>query len=651
MAMKSKILIIGGTGYIGKFIVEASAKAGHPTFVLVRESTLSSPSKSEIVENFKSLSVNLLIGDLQDHESLVKAIKQVEVVISTLSRAQLVDQVKIIAAIKEAGNVKRFFPSEFGNDVDRVHPVEPAKTAFATKAKIRRLVESEGIPYTYVSCNGFANSYLSNFSQPRATGPPMDKVFILGDGNPKVIYNKEDDVATYTIRAVDDPRTLNKILYIRPPANIYSFNDLVSLWEKKIGKTLERIYISEEQLLLNIQEAAPPRNVVLAIEHSAFVKGDHTNFEIKPSFGVEATQLYPDVKYTTVDEFLNQIVQRNKLGFSCFVLVKASGLPISKGKKALILIGISVMATKSKILIIGGTGYIGKFMVEASAKAGHPTFALVRETTLAGPSKANIVENFKNLAVNFLIGDVQYHESLVNAIKQVDVVISTISRAQLVDQVKIIAAIKEAGNVKLRFFPSEFGNDVDRVHPVEPAKTAFATKAKIRRIVEAEGIPYTYVSSNFFADHYLSTFSQPGAIGPPREKVVILGDGTPKVIYNKEDDIATYTIRAVDDPRTLNKILYIRPPANMYSFNDLVSLWEKKIGKTLERIYISEEQLLKNIQEATAPQNVILAIEHSAYVKGDHTNFEIEPSFGVEATQLYPDVKYTTVDEYLNPLV
>ncbi|XP_031271028.1 phenylcoumaran benzylic ether reductase POP1-like [Pistacia vera] len=308
------------------------------------------------------------------------------------------------------------------------------------------------------------------------------------------------------------------------------------------------------------------------------------------------------------------------------------------------------MATKSKILIIGGTGYIGKFMVEASAKAGHPTFALVRETTLAGPSKANIVENFKNLAVNFLIGDVHYHESLVNAIKQVDVVISTISRAQLVDQVKIIAAIKEAGNVK-RFFPSEFGNDVDRVHPVEPAKSAFATKAKIRRIVEAEGIPYTYVSSNFFADHYLSTFSQPGAIGPPREKVVILGDGTPKVIYNKEDDIATYTIRAVDDPRTLNKILYIRPPSNIYSFNDLVSLWEKKIGKTLERIYISEEQLLKNIQEAVASQNVILAIEHSAYVKGDHTNFEIEPSFGVEATQLYPDVNYTTVDEYLNRLV
>lgn len=67
-------------------------------------------------------------------------------------------------------------------------------------------------------------------------------------------------------------------------------------------------------------------------------------------------------------------------------------------------------------------------------------------------------------------------------------------------------------------------------------------------------------------------------------------------IFNKEEDIGTYTIRAVDDPRTLNKILYLRPPSNIYSFNDLVSLWEKKIGKTLERVYVSEEQLLKNIQ-------------------------------------------------------
>ena len=44
-----------------------------------------------------------------------------------------------------------------------------------------------------------------------------------------------------------------------------------------------------------VAESAPPVNVVLSISHSVYVKGDQTSFEIEPSFGVEASALYPDV--------------------------------------------------------------------------------------------------------------------------------------------------------------------------------------------------------------------------------------------------------------------------------------------------------------------------------------------------------------------
>ncbi|CAN0909163.1 Phenylcoumaran benzylic ether reductase Pyrc5 [Linum grandiflorum] len=264
-AAKSKILFIGGTGYIGKFIVEASAKAGHPTYALVRKSTLSAPRRSKLVSSFKNLGVNFLIGDLNDHGSLVDAMKKVDVVISTVGHGMLTEQVKIIAAIKEAGNVKRFFP--------------------------------------YVSCNCFAGYFLSNLAQPSGDVPPRDKVIILGDGNAKAVFNREDDIGTYTIRAVDDPRTLNKLVYIRPPNNIYSFNDLVSLWERKIGKKLERVYVPEEEILKHTRG-----DVMLALNHSILVKGCQTSFEIEDSFGVEASEIYPDVKYTTVDEYLNQFV-------------------------------------------------------------------------------------------------------------------------------------------------------------------------------------------------------------------------------------------------------------------------------------------------------------------------------------------------------
>jgi hypothetical protein len=63
-----------------------------------------------------------------------------------------------------------------------------------------------------------------------------------------------------------------------------------------------------------------------------------------------------------------------------------------------------------------------------------------------------------------------------------------------------------------------------------------------------------------------------------------------------EDDVGTYTIKAVDDPRTLNKTMYLRPPSNTLTHNELVSLWEKKHGKTFERIYIPEDEVLKQIQ-------------------------------------------------------
>ncbi|KAK1280950.1 hypothetical protein QJS04_geneDACA023180 [Acorus gramineus] len=306
--MASKILIIGGTGYIGKFIVDASAKSAHPTFALVREATVIDPAKAPLIESFKAAGVTLLYGDLYDHQSLVKAFKQVDVVISTLGALQISDQVKIIDAIKEAGNIKKFYPSEFGNDVDRTHAVDPAKSVFALKSAIRRKIEEEGIPYTIVSSNYFAGYFLPTLAQLDTPTPPRDKVTIIGDGNVKAIFLKETDIGTYTIKTVDDPKTLNKIVYLRPSANIITFNELVALWEKKIGKTLVKTYLLEEELLKLIAESPLPFNIVHAINHSVFVKGDQTNFQIDPSFGVEASQLYPDVKYTTVDEYLDQFV-------------------------------------------------------------------------------------------------------------------------------------------------------------------------------------------------------------------------------------------------------------------------------------------------------------------------------------------------------
>ncbi|CAO2820838.1 unnamed protein product [Amaranthus hypochondriacus] len=312
MAMVSKVLVIGGTGYIGKYMVEASAKNGHQTYALVREQTFSQP---HVQHYFLSLGVHLIQGDMYDHESLVKAMKKVDVVISAVghrshSNILIQDQIKILAAIKEAGNIKRFIPSEYGMDVSRarVNAIGPAKSLFEAKMVIRQAIEKEKIPFTIVCSNYYARICIPYLFQ----SSTMDHPIIFGDGTSKAIFSMEEDIATYTMKTLNDPRTINKIVHIRPEGNIYSSNELVSLWENKIGKSVSCKYITEEQLLKDIQDESDAlKKLILAVAYSSLVKGDQTNFDLEPSIDVEATKLYPEVKHTTLDEYLDQLAATN----------------------------------------------------------------------------------------------------------------------------------------------------------------------------------------------------------------------------------------------------------------------------------------------------------------------------------------------------
>lgn len=57
------------------------------------------------------------------------------------------------------------------------------------------------------------------------------------------------------------------------------------------------------------------------------------------------------------------------------------------------------------------------------------------------------------------------------------------------------------------------------------------------------------------------------------------------------------------------------------------------------------------IAETSFPANFEILFIYSAFIKGDHTCFDIESSSGVNGTELYPQVKYTTISEFLDTLV
>ncbi|KAF5787444.1 putative 2'-hydroxyisoflavone reductase [Helianthus annuus] len=305
---KSSILIIGVTGRLGFELAKASLEASHPTFCLVRPSTFSDAVKSRKLQILTDSGAIVLQGSLHDEGSLVEAIKQVKVVICAVNSKQVLDQKPLISAIKKTGCIQRFIPSEFGLDPDKTHISEMDQGFYSRKSEIRRLVEAEGIPHTYISCNFFMSYLIPSLVQPGLKSPPRDKVTIFGDGNVKGVFVKERDVAAFTISTVDDPRTLNKVLYLRPPGNVYSMNELVEIWEHKIRKQLEKIYVSEEDLFNKIKETPYPDNMEMVFIYAAFVKGFQTCFEVEAAGGVEGSALYPHLKYTTISSYLDTLL-------------------------------------------------------------------------------------------------------------------------------------------------------------------------------------------------------------------------------------------------------------------------------------------------------------------------------------------------------
>ena len=108
---KSRVLVVGGTGFIGRRIVRASLAEGHPTLVLMRPEIGLDIDKLQMLLSFKAQGARLVEASLEDHAALVAAVAQADVVISAMSGVHfrshnLSLQHRLVEAIKEAGNIK-----------------------------------------------------------------------------------------------------------------------------------------------------------------------------------------------------------------------------------------------------------------------------------------------------------------------------------------------------------------------------------------------------------------------------------------------------------------------------------------------------------------------------------------------------------------
>ncbi|CAK9323660.1 unnamed protein product [Citrullus colocynthis] len=304
-----RVLVVGGSGYLGKRIVKASLLQGHETFVIQRPEIGLDIEKLQLLLSFKKQGAVLVPASFSDFQSVVDAVKRVDVVISAMSGVHfrshnLLLQLKLVEAIQVAGNIKRFLPSEYGIDPARMgKALEPGRETFDQKMIVRKAIEEANIPFTYVSANCFAGYFAGNLSQMQTLLPPTHQLTLYGDGNVKVVYVDEDDIAMYIVKAATDPRTENKTVYIRPPQNILSQRELIEKWEKLSGKVLEKTSVSAQDFLARMKDMDRAQQAGLGHFYHIFFEGCTTNFEIGEG-EEEASKLFPEVNYTRMDDYL-----------------------------------------------------------------------------------------------------------------------------------------------------------------------------------------------------------------------------------------------------------------------------------------------------------------------------------------------------------
>ncbi len=206
--LKENLLLFGATGYIGAYIIEEIVKA-RESFdrVAIFTSSNTLESKSQKLDELKRHGVEVIIGDVKKSGDLLDAFQGldtiptarkciyihagIDTIISAVGRNGIAEQIESVKLAIQAPTVKRFFPSEYGTDVE-YGPESVNEIPHQQKLKVRMaLRESSGLDYTYVVTGPYADgrAYLSagNASPKLGSFNVKEKTAVLlGDGNGKI---------------------------------------------------------------------------------------------------------------------------------------------------------------------------------------------------------------------------------------------------------------------------------------------------------------------------------------------------------------------------------------------------------------------------------------------------------------------------------
>lgn len=296
--MSQTVLLAGATGTLGhRIAVHLTRLPDVALRVLVRPGAAQDPAKRARIEELRDAGAQAVEGSLGDRGSLDAAVHGADVVVSAVQGGAetIVTGQLNLASAAEAAGVRRFVPSDYA--LDFFHAPLGAPMFDLRRQLAVRLGEVD-LEVLHVLNGAFMDMMLD----PRTAGVvDLDQRTgrYWGEGTDLFDLTLIEDVAAFTARLAADP-TAGAGTYAVSGART-SYLGVIDAVEKVLGEPFRREQRgSRDDLVAVVEAAANPWQAVSAWYNLAMISTPPLR---------EANTRYPDLRPTSLDSYLRQVLQ------------------------------------------------------------------------------------------------------------------------------------------------------------------------------------------------------------------------------------------------------------------------------------------------------------------------------------------------------
>ncbi len=221
------LLIIGGTGTLGRQVVLQALTKGYQVRCLVRNFR-----KAAFL---KEWGVELVYGDLARPETIPPCLKGITAVIdASTSRANELESLKkvdwegklCLIQASQVANIQRFifFSPQNLEQFDTI-PLMKVKNGIEIKLK------ESGIPYTIFRLTGFYQGLIEQYAIPILEDLP---IWVTNE-NTYISYMDTQDIAKFCLRSLQIPQTTNQTVFLSGSKGWIS-SEIINLCEQLAGQ-------------------------------------------------------------------------------------------------------------------------------------------------------------------------------------------------------------------------------------------------------------------------------------------------------------------------------------------------------------------------------------------------------------------------------